>query len=211
MSENQEKNNIIESYDGDPDDLVFFQTPVDEEYELEDEDIDEDVDEEIIEIYRESSSESSEPEVVYENDAAGVTPVLKQESSGEYEQFQGMTTEIDLNDPHYVNYQLDPYYDFGQGPEPKAKKVDDKKDGNSLGAVSLSTAIAANLMCCCGISYILSLTAIVTGIWCLCLKNTDKSAKIMSIIGIILALIPFVLVILNLFSSVFIDLYDYIN
>lgn len=204
MSENQEKNNVIESYDGDPDDLVFFQTPVDEEYELEDEDIDE----EIIEIYEDPSSE---PEVVYENDAAGVTPVWKQESSGEYEQFQGMTTGIDLNDPHYANYQLDPYYDFGQGPEPQAKKVDDKKDGTSLGVVSLCTAIAANLMCCCGMNYILSLTAIVTGIWCLCLKNTDKSAKIMSIIGIILALLPFVVLLLNLFSTVFIDLYDYIN
>ena len=109
MSENQEKNNVIESYDGDPDDLVFFQTPVDEEYELEDEDIYEDVDEEIIEIYKEPSSE---PEVVYENEAIEVTPVLKQESSEGYEQFQGMTTEIDLNDPHYANYQLDPYYDF---------------------------------------------------------------------------------------------------
>lgn len=204
MSENQEKNNVIESYDGDPDDLVFFQTPVDEEYELEDEDIDE----EIIEIYEDPSSE---PEVVYENDAARVTPVWKQESSEGYEQFQGMTTGIDLNDPHYANYQLDPYYDFGQGPEPQAKKVDDKKDGTSLGVVSLCTAIAANLMCCCGMNYILSLTAIVTGIWCLCLKNTDKSAKIMSIIGIILALLPFVVLLLNLFSTVFIDLYDYIN
>lgn len=204
MSENQEKNNIIESYDGDPDDLVFFQAPIDEEYDLEDEDIDE----ESVDIYIEPSF--SEPEVIYENDTVEAASVWKNESSGSHEQSQGRATGIDLNDPHYVNYQLDPYYDFGQGPEPEAKKMDDKKDGTSLGVVSLCTAIAANLMCCCGMNYILSLTALVTGIWCLCLKTSDKSARIMSIIGIILALLPFVLLVLNLFSTIMFDFFDYI-
>lgn len=208
MSENQEKNNIIESYDGDPDDLVFFQAPVDEEYDLEEDLEDEEIEEEVIEIHREISSE---PEVViYENDTVETVSLNKEENQ-ENKQFLTMTSGIDLNDPHYANYQLDPYYDFGQGPEPEAKKVDDKKDGTSLGVVSLCTAIAANLMCCCGMNYILSLTAIVTGIWCLCMKNTDKSAKIMSIIGIILALLPFAVLLLNLFSTVFIDLYNYVN
>lgn len=196
MSENQEKNNIIDSYDGDPDDLVFFQAPVDEEYDLEEEDIEETV----VEIQPEASF--SQPEIIYENAEAEDRPLLIREEAKSNEAVWG-ASGIDLNDPHYANYQPDPYYDFGQGPEPEAKKVDDKKEGTSLGAVSLSTALAANLMCCCGMNYVLSLTALVTGIWCLCLKNTDKSAKIMSIIGIILALLPFAVLLLNFFAGFF--------
>lgn len=203
MNENQEKNNIIESYDGDPDDLMFFQTPSDEEYDLDDEDI-------IVE-----PAEVHKEEFVLEPEVVEVTPDTEPANHPwsrvpqESEYVQEVKAEIDWNDPHYVNYQPDPYYEFGQGPEPKAQKVDDKKEGTSLGVVSLCTAIAANLMCCCGANYILSLTAIVTGIWCLCLKNTDKSTKVMAIIGIILALLPFVLLFLNLFSSVLFDLYGY--
>lgn len=226
MSENKETNNIIDSYDGDPDDLVFFQTPAaEEDYDIEEEDIYEDTYEDIYieEMGSDTEASPSEPEIiVYENDVDYGNDIIYENSmketggsfmgegySGEG-QSRGIPSEIDLNDPHYANFEIDPYYDLGQGPEPKAKKMDNKQDGSALGVVSLCTAIAANLMCCCGMNYILSLTAIVTGIWCLCLKNTEKSSKIMAIIGIILALLPFAVMILNMFSTVFVDLADYI-
>lgn len=219
MSEKQEKNSIIESYDGDPDDLVFFQPPVQEEYDMEEADSGEYEEAEMDQpvkshdkAYEYEGGEGKadalpEPEmVIYESESTGI--LVRQNPEGLWDdgQPEGMTGEIDLNDPHYANYQLDPYYDFGQGPEPKAKKTDDKKDGTSLGVVSLCTALAANLMCCCGISYLLSITALVTGIWCLCQKDADKSAKVMAIIGIILALLPFVLLILNMFSGFFVEI-----
>lgn len=200
MSENQEKNNIIESYDGDPDDLVFFQTPVDEEYDLEEDLEDEEIEEEVIEIHREISSE---PEVVIYTKESEPVNYAGIKSLTENDDGQKVIVEIDLNDPHYANYQPDPYYDYGQGTEPKAKNPENKKDGSVLGTVSLCTGIVANLMCCCGINYILSLTAIVTGIWCLCLKNTEKTEKIMAIIGIILALLPFALMVLHILANAY--------
>lgn len=214
MSDNQEQtndqeqvNNIIESYDGDPDDLFYFQAPKGEEYEEDDyEDDDADVlfERETVFTEEESVQGNVEPEVVYEvqNPISQVSEV--QDSStevlyGEVRPQRNTPVQgIDLNDPHYANFKLDPYYDFGQGPEPKAKGVSDKKDGEGLGVASLSCGIGSMLFMCCGFQYILSLAALITGIWCLCLKMDWNKYKTMSVIGIVCALIPILIQVLSL-------------
>lgn len=197
MSDNQEYNNevkkgVIDSYDGDPDEQVFFQSPVRDEMQTEYRQQGDSTGDIVVE----SKREEEEPEEFYR-----VVPVdLEQETASQsgQEDTEFVVTPIDPNDPHYANYTPDPYYDYGYGPEPKAKKVDDKKDGSSLGVVSLSTGIAANVLCCCGLNYLCSLAAIITGIICLCTKNISTSARVMAIIGIILGLLPFLLLIFNL-------------
>lgn len=223
MSDNQEQtndqeqiNSIIESYDGDPDDLFYFQAPKGEEYE-DLEDYEEDGYEEDTEVVFEretafpeggSTQENVEPEVIYE----------VQKPISEISETQNSPTEvlygdvlpqsnnpmqgIDLNDPHYANFKLDPYYDFGQGPEPKAKGMNDKKDGEGLGIASLSCGIGSMLFMCCGIQYIFSVAALITGIWCLCLKMDWNKYKTMSVIGIVCALFPIFLQVVGLFMQI---------
>lgn len=202
MSENQEnKKGIIDSYDGDPDDLVFFQ-PLD--VEEEDEDFEESWEAESYEEFDDAESEGEVQEEIILNPATEKLisnhqpkqPVLNGDAGG----------TIDLNDPHYVNYEPDPYYEYGYGPEPEAKKEEDKKDGSALGITSLCTGIGSMLFGCCGMSYILSIAALITGIWCLCLKSRWNSYKTMAVIGVVCALIPFLLMILGVSSQILIDI-----
>lgn len=219
MSDNQEQtneqeqvNNIIESYDGDPDDLFYFQAPKGEEYEeLEDDeedDYEEDETDVVFEretVFTESESEQNvEPEVVYEVQKPITDVYVAQKPTTEVlygnpaPQQNAPLQGIDLNDPHYANFKLDPYYDFGQGSEPKAKSMNDKKDGEGLGVASLSCGIGSMLFMCCGIQYIFSVAALITGIWCLCLKMEWNKYKTMSVIGIVCALIPILIQVLSL-------------
>lgn len=206
MSDNntsqEDKNVIIDSYDGDPDEQVFFQSPIKDEL--------------IVDNQRESGTGVSDidGEVInaseeYLKDFYTSAPVEEesevQAQIGREDQnaTESIVRPIDINDPHYLNYTPDPYYEYGYGPEPESKKVDDKKDGSTMGVVSLSTGIAANVLCCCGLNYVCSLTALITGIVCLCTKNISTSARVMAIIGIILAIFPILLLMLNIGTSVF--------
>lgn len=224
MSNNQEQtndqeqvNNIIESYDGDPDDLFYFQAPKGEEYEdLEDyEEDDYEGDEADVVFEREtvftedgSVQGTVEPEVVYEvqKPITEIYEVQKPTTEVLYgnpaSQQNTPSQGIDLNDPHYANFKLDPYYDFGQGPEPKAKSMNDKKDGEGLGIASLSCGIGSMLFMCCGIQYIFSVAALITGIWCLCLKMDWNKYKTMSVIGIVCALFPIFLQVVGVFMQI---------
>lgn len=201
MSDKKESNNevnrgIIDSYDGDPDEQVFFQPPVKDDTETD---------------YRQQIDPAGDKALEDDRKQDGledfcrVVPVdLEQGTAARtgQEHAEFVTTPIDPNDPHYANYTPDPYYDYGYGPEPEAKKVDDKKDGGTLGVASLSTGIAANVLCCCGLNYVCSLAAIITGIVCLCTKGISTSERVMAIIGIILGLFPFLLLILNVILNI---------
>lgn len=95
---------------------------------------------------------------------------------------------IDPNDPHYVNYEPDPYYEYGYGeePEPIGMPGGKKGDGTGLGIASMVTGICSIVFGCCGLQYVLSLTAIILGICGLTRKNKPQNAKVFSIIGIVL-------------------------
>lgn len=95
---------------------------------------------------------------------------------------------IDPNDPHYANYEPDPYYEYGYGeePEPIGMPGGKKGDGTGLGIASMVTGICSIVFGCCGLQYVLSLTAIILGICCLTRKNKPQNVKVFSIIGIVL-------------------------
>lgn len=203
MGENQENNNsIIDSYDGDPDEQIFFQPP---QTEKEAEESEYGEEQENRDIYDEQGSLRAQ-ETADRRDSSA-----EPSSDSVREQMKASVPVaapgvIDPNDPHYVNYKPDLYYEYGQGPEPKGKNMEegkDKQDGTTLAIISLSTGIASLLMSCCGSYYLFSAAALTTGIWCLCLKNKSKTNKILSITGIVLALLPTVLVImLTLYSEI---------
>lgn len=198
MSENQEnKNSIIESYDGDPDDLVFFQPPETEDEDYEGyEDYEELEEEVVLEAGDRMQQEQSQAgqSVVMNVATEKLTSHMAKPKTDSVSKVEG---NIDLNDPHYANFEWDPYYDFGYGKEPEAKGMHEKKGASTLGIVSFCTGIGSTFLMCCGMQYVLSLAAIVTGIWCLCMKGNAKSTKVFAIIGIICACLPYVFLILS--------------
>lgn len=205
MSDNNtsqdDRNMIIDSYDGDPDEQVFFQSPVKDEMAAESQRDSETKESTINDHEVDASSEYLKEfyaNVPDEDESELQMQIIREDQPAA----EFVVTPIDVNDPHYANYTPDPYYDYGYGPEPEAKKIDDKKDGSTLGVVSLSTGIAANVLCCCGLNYVCSLAAIITGIVCLCTKGITTSERVMAIIGIVLGLFPFLLLILNVVLNI---------
>lgn len=198
MSENQEnKRIIIDSYDGDPDDVVFFQSPNAEESQKDDG---------VKEVFMEETTQEDLKEnlremVIQQLTEETVEDEKKQEEPEAAPEHQPLGY-IDVNDPHYANYQPDPYYEYGYGPEPKAKKLEEKQESSTLGIISFCTGIGSIFLGCCGFQYLLGLTALVTGIWCLCLKGNSKSTKVFAIIGIICGCIPFLMMLVMMVWSV---------
>lgn len=169
MNENDKKT-IIDSYDGDPEDLVFFQNPMDSKGNTTventsvdtDTNIDTDTASPVITVHEEQLSDSQRP------------PEIQ---------------AFDINDPHYENYEPDLYYEYGQGmePEPIGMPNNGKEEGTGLGVASMVTGICSILLGCCGMQYLLSIAALVTGICCLAKKNKSGTAKTFSIVGIVCA------------------------
>ncbi len=207
MDENQEKqekqSNIIESYDGDPDDLVFFQTPKGEAYEESEEDDSDNTGFDNDWVTEEGIEEGIEEEREIPNLQNPVTEVLYAKEVPAEEEITDIPkngngpAQIDVNDPHYENYKPDPYYEFGQGPEPELKSTKSDNSQEVLGIVSLVCGIMSIVMVCCGFSFLLSLTALITGIVCLCSKTEWNQYKTMAVIGIVLAVLPAVFSILS--------------
>ena len=232
-----EQRRIIDSYDGDPDDLVFFQT---------EQDFAEQAKQKHAESIWGKEEESVQPEgnqgqqagtpdgepiaggipdsqmvaeriadsqmdvgempgvqipvegITDGQTAAGGVPD-SQTAIGEIPENRG----IDPNDPHYMNYEPDPYYEYGYGeePEPIGMPGDKNGEGTGLGVASMVTGICSIVLGCCGLQYVLSLTAIVLGICCLTRKNKTQNAKVFSIIGIVLGALILAVSVLGMIFS----------
>lgn len=156
MSED-DKRTIIDSYDGDPEDLVFFQNP---------EAVEQTIDENVTDTTEQLKTQEKQPEI--------------QTKQPEVQAF-------DINDPHYENYEPDLYYEYGQGAEPEPIGMPDEKgkDGMGLGTASMVTGICSIFLGCCGLQYVLSIAALTTGICCLVRKKKSGTAKSFAIAGIV--------------------------
>lgn len=220
-NENREWKSIIETYDGDPDEPVFFQTAQDFEERRKqkqaeaiwgDTAVEEKMDfakaeadgREKFAAGRESGEEGVKPAEAAEP-AEQVQDVIIQpdllrkqeclEPTAEKIQTDStasvgtipVNTGINPEDPHYAYYEPDPYYEYGYGsePEPVGMSENGKDDGSGLGMTSMITGICSLVLGCCGLTYLLSLLSIITGICCLSRKQKSGSAKTFSIIGII--------------------------
>lgn len=211
------KRNIIESYDGDPEDFVFFQPPNTEDI-VDEEDIEGEEDfegeEDVIyerELVEEESEDAAlvfeklspvqikdtEPQEIYvRTEPESDLPV---HTGGEMNSTVSMLRgEIDLNDPHYVNFKMDPYYDYGVGPEPKARNINANRDTSTLSIVSFVTGICSIFIMCCGFQYLLSISSFVTGIWCLCSKGNTTRTRVFAIIGMVCASLPILFVLVSI-------------
>lgn len=151
------ENQIIESYDGSPEDVVFFRTPeqlvVDESER------------------RRQEIWGDEPDTA--------------ESETIHTGTQGQSGGIDVTDPHYVNYKPDPYYEYGYGSEPQPKRnAEGGKNPSVLSGLSFGMGLASYVLCCGGISYVTAAGAIGTGIAGLMQKDKTTTDKVFSIIGI---------------------------
>lgn len=208
MSENQ-NNSIIESYDGDPDELMFFQQPeeeyieeyIEEGYADEDDFNIEETDTENMEI-----EESQTETINASTEKLTADKATNKAANPQLAHLKGnFDTSVDLNDPHYENFEIDPYYDLGVGPEPKAKTFRetsaDKSEASVLGIISFSAGLGCLMFACCGFQYILSLGALVTGIWCLVLKPSVTRTRVFAIIGVICACLPYVMLAIQLFLT----------
>ena len=156
-------------YDGSPEDVVFYQTP--EQLELQE------------------SKKRRQAIWGEEAEAAATGPENPQADAIQADTVNTMGIsgpgEIDVTDPHYVNYKPDPYYEYGYGSEPQPKKhIIEGKGQSVLSAISLGTEIASLLLFCCGFSFLISLAAIGTGIVGLCEKEKTTGTKAFCIIGI---------------------------
>lgn len=167
---NKSQGRAIESYDGSPEDVVFYQTP--EQLELQE-------------------SEKRRQAIWGEEAEAAATEPENPQADTMYDTASVNTMgisgpgEIDVTDPHYVNYKPDPYYEYGYGSEPQPKKhIIEGKGQSVLSAISLGTGIASLLLFCCGFSFLISLAAIGTGIAGLCEKEKTTGTKVFCIIGI---------------------------
>lgn len=167
---NKNQGRAIESYDGSPEDVVFYQTP--EQLELQE-------------------SKKRRQAIWGEEAEAVATGPEKPQADTIYDTAFANTMgisgpgEIDVTDPHYVNYKPDPYYEYGYGSEPKPKKhIIEGKSQSVLSAISLGTGIASLLLFCCGFSFLISLAAVGTGIAGLCEKEKTTGTKVFCIIGI---------------------------
>lgn len=167
---NKNQGRAIESYDGSPEDVVFYQTP--EQLELQE-------------------SKKRRQAIWGEEAEAAATGPEKPQADTIYDttfvNTMGISGpgEIDVTDPHYVNYKPDPYYEYGYGSEPQPKKhIIEGKSQSVLSAISLGTGIASLLLFCCGFSFLISLAAVGTGIAGLCEKEKTTGTKVFCIIGI---------------------------
>lgn len=167
---NKNQGRAIESYDGSPEDVVFYQTP--EQLELQE-------------------SEKRRQAIWGEEAEAAATEPENPQADTIYDTASVNTMgisgpgEIDVTDPHYVNYKPDPYYEYGYGSEPQPKKhIIEGKGQSVLSAISLGTGIASLLLFCCGFSFLISLAAVGTGIAGLCEKEKTTGTKAFCIIGI---------------------------
>ena len=166
---NKNQGRAIESYDGSPEDVVFYQTP--EQLELQE------------------SEKRRQAIWGEEAEAAATEPENPQADVMQADTVNTMGIsgpgEIDVTDPHYVNYKPDPYYEYGYGSEPQPKKhIIEGKSQSVLSAISLGTGIASLLLFCCGFSFLISLAAVGTGIAGLCEKEKTTGTKVFCIIGI---------------------------
>lgn len=212
LEEKKEQRKIIESYDGDPDDLVFFQTEQDFAEQAKQKQAESIWGKEEGSVQPEENSgqqagmpdgQAAVGEMSGGQIATGEIPDSQaviggmpdgQAVAGGIPDSQAVTGEIpenrgiDPNDPHYVNYEPDPYYEYGYGeePEPIGMPGGKKGDGTGLGIASMVTGICSIVFGCCGLQYVLSLTAIILGICGLTRKNKPQNAKVFSIIGIVL-------------------------
>ena len=195
LEEKKEQRKIIESYDGDLDDLVFFQTEQDFAEQAKQKQAESIWGKEEVSVQPEGNpdgqmvaGEISDSQAFIGGmlDGQAVAEGIKdsQAVAGEIPENRG----IDPNDPHYVNYEPDPYYEYGYGeePEPIGMPGGKKGDGTGLGIASMVTGICSIVFGCCGLQYVLSLTAIILGICGLTRKNKPQNAKVFSIIGIAL-------------------------
>lgn len=167
---NKSQGRAIESYDGSPEDVVFYRTP--EQLELQE-------------------SEKRRQAIWGEEAEAAATEPENPQADTIYDTASVNTMgisgpgEIDVTDPHYVNYKPDPYYEYGYGSEPQPKKhIIEGKGQSVLSAISLGTGIASLLLFCCGFSFLISLAAVGTGIAGLCEKEKTTGTKVFCIIGI---------------------------
>lgn len=195
LEEKKEQRKIIESYDGDLDDLVFFQTEQDFAEQAKQKQAESIWGKEEVSVQPEGNpdgqmvaGEISDSQAFIGGmlDGQAVAEGIKdsQAVAGEIPENRG----IDPNDPHYVNYEPDPYYEYGYGeePEPIGMPGGKKGDGTGLGIASMVTGICSIVFGCCGLQYVLSLAAIILGICGLTRKNKPQNAKVFSIIGIVL-------------------------
>ena len=167
---NKSQGRAIESYDGSPEDVVFYRTP--EQLELQE-------------------SEKRRQAIWGEEAEAAATEPENPQADTIYDTASVNTMgisgpgEIDVTDPHYVNYKPDPYYEYGYGSEPQPKKhIIEGKGQSVLSAISLGAGIASLLLFCCGFSFLISLAAVGTGIAGLCEKEKTTGTKVFCIIGI---------------------------
>lgn len=166
---NKNQGRAIESYDGSPEDVVFYQTP--EQLELQES------------KKRRQAIWGEEAEAVATGPENPQVDVMQADTVNT----MGISGpgEIDVTDPHYVNYKPDPYYEYGYGSEPQPKKhIIEGKGQSVLSAISLGTGIASLLLFCCGFSFLISLAAVGTGIAGLCEKEKTTGTKVFCIIGI---------------------------
>ena len=226
-TDNEQKlSSIIDSYDGDPDEILTFKRPDESLYVEDEEDAEDFADDEPEYTWSRDDAweeeedyaeqlKPKEPETVWERPEDGFTPEDNPEditeelknpnisgldergvpivnggktggSSGKVE------GTIDLKDPHYKEFTLDPYYDFGMGAEPKQPRVSSggqvRSKARGFAIASLSCGIASFTgMCCSSISVVTAICAIVFG--CIALGRKDEidgGAKGMAITGIIL-------------------------
>lgn len=217
-SESRELKGIIETYDGDPDEQVFFQTVQDFEEKAKQKQaeaiwgevaFEENADfsktevvsrEKSDNVEKDCDSESVKAEAGFVQSVEGMQTAETMQTFGVLREAEGMQTTdvgnggtipvnagINPNDPHYIYYEPDPYYEYGYGtePEPVGMSENGKDDGSGLGMTSMITGICSLVLSCCGLTYLLSLIAIITGICCLNRKQKTGSAKTFSIIGII--------------------------
>lgn len=155
LKDNQ--NQIIESYDGSPEEVVFFQTP-----------------EQLVV----NEGERRRQEIW--GDEPGVLESESQNAGN-----RELSGGIDVTDPHYANYKPDPYYEYGYGSEPQPKrKAEGGRSQSVLPGLSFGMGIASYVLCCGVISYVIAAGAIGTGIAGLMQKDKTTTDKVFSIIGI---------------------------
>lgn len=194
MSENQDNQpKVIDSYDGDPEDVIFFQPPQAEHttYDPLTEEESQNLPSSEDGVEEESQNLPSSENGVEEESQNPPVPASEEEVIYENPITERLTGVIDINDPHYVNYKADPYYEYGYGPEPQPKYVKNESKKSNLGVASMITGISSMLsICCCsGISLVLGITGIITGAMGIRASKPGDSERTLSIIGLICAII----------------------
>jgi hypothetical protein len=203
---------ILETYDGDLDDLIDWNNKAAEiEQEESQNDMDsvkeeddiercltaegkevewfnvraesKDVFDEGIEAEAEQTNQD-ETSVVFDKQSTETEVVKPQSVSGTTEKLY----RIDPSDPHYANYEPDMYYEYGIGPEPKRPTKAEMQNGiTGLAITALCCSIGGILLMCCGYGLPLAIASIVMGIIILSKKRPFDSNKVMGLIALILS------------------------